>query len=86
MVDMFKVTPFDHPVGSPTVMVGLSAVKMIEDASFVEDKKGGDHKESTMPVEKPSAGHPIVRTKITFHDGKVLMVHEPMGNFEHLMR
>lgn len=88
MVDMFRVTPFDHPIGSPSVMVAAAGVKMIEDASFVEDHKDGDHKDSTVALEKPViAEHPpVVRTKITFLDDKVLMVRDPMSNFEMLLK
>jgi hypothetical protein len=88
MVDMFKVTPFDHPVGSPSVMVAAHTVKMIEDASFHEEKKDGAAADSTVALEKPVVAEvaPIVRTKITFMDDKVLMVREPMSSFEMLLR
>jgi hypothetical protein len=87
MVSMFKVTPFDHPAGSPAVMVAAHTVKMIEDASFHEDKKDGAVADSTVALEKPVVADvpPIVRTKITFMDDKVLMVHEPMGSFAMLL-
>jgi hypothetical protein len=84
MAQMFTVTPFEHPEGSPQMMVAFHHVMMIEDASFIPDEKEM-HKageESTVDLEKPAVVKlaPVTRTKITFLDGKTLMVKEPIVN------
>jgi hypothetical protein len=93
MLNMFAVTPFDHPVGAPVMMVAFHQVKMIEDASFIPEPPKhepvkGVAPASTEPVvvlEKPVVvvpPVPTVRTKITFVDGKTMFVKESISVLE----
>ena len=95
MVSMIYVNPSPSdkiPAPSP-IMIGTAWVQMIETADFVPDKpnkvaaapKAGS---SDKPVELHDAapiGAPVMRTKITMHNGTVLWVQDTMDTIKALM-